>query len=252
MNKTSAARGYFSSARIAVIAAFAALAGVLYVLNFSIPFAFPSFLEFRFSDIPILIGTFALGPASGAIIVVAHILVKLCIKGTSTVFVGELSDLLTCCAFAVTAGIIYAKNRSFKGALVAMAVGTAAQVGVALVANRFIIVPFFAECYGWDAIISMMSALFPACTRENFYNYYLWASVLPFNLMRCLVAVAVTLPIYKRISVMINRLNAKLSPGNDENGQRLRRINLISAIAAIAVIAVLVLFALLQFFVFQK
>ena len=78
---------YFTSTRIAFIAMFATLAGVLYVLNFSLPFAFPSFLEFKFSDVPILIGSFTLGPGAGAIIVAVEILIKLVIKGTSTMFV---------------------------------------------------------------------------------------------------------------------------------------------------------------------
>lgn len=250
MEQVSSSRSYFSSTRIAVIAMFAAVAGVLYVLNFSIPFAFPGFLEFKFSDIPILIGTFVLGPASGAIIVVVHILIKLVIKGTSTVFIGELSDLLTCCAFAVTAGLIYSKKRTFKGALAAMAAGTLAEVVVALLANRFILVPFFAERYGWDGVVGMMVALFPGCTKENFYNYYLWASVLPFNLLRCIVAVAVTLPVYKRISVLINRFNVKLTPKNDEGGVKAKKINIISIAVGIAVVLILVLFALLQYFVF--
>ena len=72
---------YFSSTRIASIALFAALSGVLYVFGFPIAAAFPSFLELNFSDIPALIGTFALGPVSGVIIVVVKIFIKLAIKG---------------------------------------------------------------------------------------------------------------------------------------------------------------------------
>ena len=105
---------------------FASVAGVLYILDFALPFAFPSFLEFKLSDIPILIGSFTLGSVSGGVIAVVEILIKLVFKGTTTMFVGELSDLVTSCVFAVTAGIIYKKHRTFKGALVAMAIGTAA------------------------------------------------------------------------------------------------------------------------------
>ncbi len=252
MEQVSSGRSYFSSTRIACIAMFATLAGILYIFKFPLPFAFPGFLEFKFADIPILIGSFTLGPISGAIIVVVGILIKLVFKGTTTMFVGDLSDVLTSCAFAVVAGIIYSKKRTFKGALAAMGLGTLAEVIVALLANRFILIPFFSEAYGWDAIIGMMNKLFPGCTRETFYNYYLWVSVLPFNLLRCLVTILVTLPVYKHISVLINRLNTKLTPKNDENGVKTKKINIISLVVGIAIILILVLFALLHFFVFSK
>ena len=91
---------FFSSTRIAFIAMFSTLAGILHLLKFPIAAAFPSFLEFKLSDIPILIGSFTLGPAAGAIITVVEILLKLVVKGTSTMFVGELSDLVNVVRFS--------------------------------------------------------------------------------------------------------------------------------------------------------
>lgn len=252
MEQVSSKQSYFSSTRIACIAMFATLAGILYIFKFPLPFAFPGFLEFKFAEIPILIGSFTLGPVSGAIIVVVGILIKLVFKGTNTMFVGDLSDLLTSCTFAIVAGIIYNKKRTFKGALAAMGIGTVAEIIVALIANRFILIPFFAEYYGWDAIIGMMQTLFPGCTKETFYNYYLWVSVLPFNALRCIVAILITLPVYKRISLLINRFNVKLTPKNDDNGVKTKKINVVSICIGIAVILILITFTLLQFFVFSK
>lgn len=241
---------YFSSTRIAFIAVFATLAGILYILKFPMPFAFPGFLEFKFADIPILIGSFALGPISGAVIVVVGLLIKLVFKGTTTIFVGDLSDFLTSCALAVVAGIIYSKKRTFKGALISMAAGTAAEVTVAILANRFILIPFFAEQYGFGAVVGMMKSLFPDITAENFYNYYLWASVLPFNLLRCIVAVLVTLPVYKRTSKLINKVNDKLTPQTDEGAQRVKKVNIGVLVGGITIVALLVMFTLLRYFVF--
>ena len=76
--------------------------------------------------------------------------------------------------------------------------------------------------------------------------------MLPFNLLRCLVTILVTLPVYKYISVLINRFNTKLTPKNDENGVKTKKINIISLVVGIAIILILVLFALLHFFVFSK
>lgn len=246
---------YFSTTRIAFIAMFATFASVLYILNFSIPFAFPSFLEFKLSDIPILIGSFTLGPSAGAAITVVEILIKLIIKGTSTSFVGELSDLVTSCAFAVTAGLIYKKNRTFKGALFGMGVGTLIEVTIAMIFNRFVLVPFYIQAFfggNWDPLINMMTPLFPSCTKENFYNFYIWVSVLPFNLLRCLIAILVTLPIYKRISRLINGVNHKIYGKQEQDQTAVKKLNLTVIIVAIIVVALLITFAMLRVFVWSK
>ena len=206
---------FFTATRIAVIAMFATVAGVLYAFGFSMGFAFPFWLELNFSDIPALIGTFALGPLSGGIIVFVKILIKLIIRGTSTVFVGELADLIIGLAFVVPAGLIYKKHRTFKGALAGMGIGSLCSVALSILANWLVLVPFYLQLFfggDWNSLLDPMRALFgDAVTRDTFYNFYLWVSVLPFNLMRCLIAVLVTLPVYKRISVLINRLNDKFA-----------------------------------------
>lgn len=232
---------------------FATLAGVLYILNFKLPFAFPGFLEFKLSDIPILIGSFTLGPVSGAVIVVVEILIKLVIKGTSTMFVGELSDLVTSCVFAVTAGVIYQKHRTFKGALVGMAIGTAAEVIIAMLFNWLVLVPFYVQVFfggNWAPLIGMMKPLFPACTQSSFYNYYLWVSVLPFNLLRCLIAILVTLLVYKRISRLINSVNRKIYGKPDYDEQKSKRTTIIFICVGVGIVALLVTFALLRYFAF--
>ena len=211
---------YFSPTRISVIALFSALAGVLYVFGFPIAAIFPSWLELNFSDIPALIGTFALGPVAGSLIVLFKILIKLIIKGTSTVFVGELADLLIGLAFVVPAGIIYKRHRSFKGSLVGMSVGTAASVAMSILANYLVLVPFYRQLFfngSWAPLVGIMQGIFgEGCTEETFYNFYLWASVLPFNVMRCVIAIVITLPIYKHISRVINRLADKLEIKPDQ------------------------------------
>ena len=248
----SSSKKYFSSTRIAFIAVFATLAAILYILNFPLPF-FPSFLEFKFADIPVLIGSFALGPVSAAIIVVVQILLKLVIMGTGTSFVGELSDLVTGCAFSVVAGLIYSKKRTFKGALLGIGIGTLCEVIIAILMNWLVLVPFYVSAFfggSWEPLIGIVKPLFPNITRQTFYNYYLWASVLPFNLMRCIVAVLVALPVYKRTSNLINKVNDKLTPKNDEAAQKAKKVNIGVLVGGIAIVALLVLFALLRYFVF--
>jgi len=202
---------FFSTSRIAVIALFSALSGVLYgLLRIPLPF-FASWLELNFSDIPALIGTFALGPISGALIIFFKIIIKLIISNTSTVFVGELADLLVGLAFVVPAGIIYKRRRTLKGAVVAMLIGSAASIAMAMVANRLILIPFYINVMGWgmDMLVKMLSGLYPSITADSFYAFYIFASVLPFNAMRCVIACLVTALLYKRISKLIVKMSER-------------------------------------------
>ena len=96
----------------------------------------------------------------------------------------------------------------------------------------------------------MMTPLFPSCTQETFYNFYLWASVLPFNLLRCLVAILVTLPIYKRISRLINGVNHKIYGKQNGDEKTATKVNIVAISVGVAVILLLTLFALLRYFVF--
>lgn len=204
---------FFSTARISVIAIFSALSGVLYAL-IRIPLGiFASWLELNFSDIPALIGSFALGPVSGALIVFFKILIKLIISSSSTVFVGELADLLVGLAFVVPAGIIYKRRRTLKGAIIAMAIGSAASIIMAMIANRLILIPFYINVMGWgmDMLVGMLSGLYPSITADNFYLFYIFASVLPFNALRCLIACLATALLYKRTSVTIVRMSERFS-----------------------------------------
>lgn len=242
---------FFGSTRIAALSMLSACAGILYIFNFAMPFAFPSFLEFNLADIPALIGSFAMGPVSGGIIVAVRILIKLVVKSTSTAFVGELSDLFTGCAFVMPAGLIYSKNRTVKGALIGIGVGAAAEIVLAVLLNFFLLVPFYVWFFfkgKWEPLVKMMTPLFPSCTKESFYSYYIWLSVLPFNMLRCIVAAGVTIAVYKRISVIINRLNDKLALKHESDGEKMKKIYLASIIAASALIVIAVIVIVLHYF----
>ncbi len=249
-----AKKNYFNATRIAVIALFSTLSGLLYILNFPIAAAFPSFLELNFSDIPALIGTFALGPLSGAISVVMKVLIKLVVKSTSTMFVGDLADIVIGIAFVVPAGLLYKHKRTFKGALIGMGVGTLCSVAFAVLFNRVALVPLYVQLYfggKWEPLVGMMTPLFPSCTKETFYNFYLWVSVLPFNMMRCLIAAVVTLLVYKRISVAINRLSERLTPKGEGSDAREKRNTLIAVLVCAFVVLLLILFTLLHYFLWR-
>lgn len=107
----------------------AALSAVLMFFEFPLGFIAPSFYEFDFSEVPVLVGTFSMGPIAGAVIEFVKILVKFLIKGTSTGGVGELANFLIGCSFILPAGFIYKYKKTRVGAIVGMLTGTVAMAG---------------------------------------------------------------------------------------------------------------------------
>lgn len=237
---------YFSATRMSVIAVFAALAFALYLVRIPLAFAFAPWLELNFSDIPALIGTFALGPMAGSIVVIVKILLKLVVQGTSTAFVGELADLLIGLALVLPAGAVYRKKRTVGGAVLALVAGSVCSVACAVLANRFVLIPFYAKQWGMGTLAGMLTALFPSCTEENFYTFYLWASVLPFNLLRCLAAGIVTFFVYKHVSRLIKRLNDRFDPPQKEGEEKKK--NPLPAVIFFAVLLLLIGGVLLRYF----
>ena len=57
-----------------------AIATVLMLFEFPIPFIAPPFYELDFSEVPVLVGAFALGPVAGATIELVKILINLMIN----------------------------------------------------------------------------------------------------------------------------------------------------------------------------
>ena len=66
-----------------------AIALVLMFFEFPIPFIAPPFIKMDFSEIPVLVGTFAMGPLAGVLIELLKNLLNLVIHGTTTMGVGE-------------------------------------------------------------------------------------------------------------------------------------------------------------------
>ena len=75
--------------------------------EFPLPFLAPSFYQLDFSEIPVLVGAFAMGPIAGILIEVVKVLVHLVTMGTMTAGVGDFANFLFGCTFVVPAGIIY-------------------------------------------------------------------------------------------------------------------------------------------------
>ncbi len=204
-------------AQIAVFSAFSILLYLVPGLKFPIPVLFPQWLEIHFSDMPALLAGFMMGPWQGATVIIVRTLIKL--PFTSTAMVGELADLLCGLAFVLVSSFIYRVKRTKGGAILALGIGSASTVIMSIFANYFILLPFFIRAYGWSAIMGMFNALFPQATQATFYQFYIFLSVIPFNLLRSLVCAVITFLLYKRLQRFFNYIFAtkKLVNKNSSN-----------------------------------
>ena len=74
------------------------------LMMFEIPLFFaPSFYKIDLSEIPVLIGTFAMGPVAGMFIELIKVVLHMLFKGSSTAGVGDFANFLIGCAMIVPA-----------------------------------------------------------------------------------------------------------------------------------------------------
>ena len=190
--------------KTAMIGMFSAIAVVLMLLEIPVPFAPPTMYKLDFSELPILIGTFAFGPAAGVLMEFIKILLKLLIKGTSTAFVGDLANFTVGCSLILPASVIYAFRKNKKSAIVACVVGTICMTIFGTWLNKVYLLPAFSSMFHMD-----MTDILAAGQEKNSLmkpgslNSFVLVCVAPLNLLKGVCASVVTLFVYKPLSPII-------------------------------------------------
>lgn len=191
---------------VSVVGILSAMAFVLMYLEISLPLM-PVFLKFDFSEIPVLVGSFALGPVYGILIELIKNLLHL--PFTSTGGVGEFSNFIVGSCYALAAGIWYTKHRTKKGAVIALIIATVVLAAIACPFNYFVTLPLYEKILGLpiEAIIGMGTEANSAITTK--LNLIIYA-FLPFNIFKGIVVGFITFWIYKPISNLINSIRKKI------------------------------------------
>lgn len=184
-----------------LMAMFGALSGMLMYIQVPVPFA-PSFYKLDFCDVPVLIGSFAMGPAAGLIIAALKILISLVLRGTQTAGVGEFSNWIQACSLAIPAALIYKHNKTKNSAIIGMAAGVLTMVIVSCFTNTYIMLPAYAKAFHMpiEALVGMGTAVNPSI---NSLMTFVLLAVAPFNLLKGSLVSLVTALIYKRVSIII-------------------------------------------------
>ena len=214
-NNPTAARA-LSTRKIVVTAMLSAVAFALQFIAFPIPMLIPSFVKMDVSDLPELLGAFALGPVYGAVIALLKNLLHIVIKGTSSGGVGELCNFLLGVFFVVPAGAIYQamkpkdtagmsrqdiKKQGLKAAIIGSLAGAVLMAVCSVPLNYFLTYPIYTKFMPMEAIIGMYQAILPSVKG---LLQCLIIFNMPFTFVKGLLDVVICFLIYKPLSPILH------------------------------------------------
>ena len=181
---------------LTTIAVLTALASILFLIEIPVV----AFYKFDLSNLPVLLGAFAMGPAAGFLILLLKDLIGL--LHSTTMYVGELADFLSGLAYILPAALIYSAGKTRKRALWGMVTGVILLIPVSVVINKWIMIPFFMNTYGMpmESVVEMATKVLPFVDTE--WKLLLFVTA-PFNLMKGFVISLITYLVYKPLSPIL-------------------------------------------------
>lgn len=194
MDMTAKSGSKISVRTLTSIAVLSAVAFILAFFEFPVPLS-PSFARMDISDFPALIGAFAFGPAAGVLIELIKNLLQL--MSSATGGIGELANFLMGSSFVWTAGFIYKRHKTKRGALAAGIFGSLAMGITAILTNYFILLPLFGQFLPIDQLIASFSEFIPFIRTKLDVVLY---NAFPFNVLKGLAITALAMLTYKKLS----------------------------------------------------
>lgn len=185
---------------LTMIAMFSAISAVLMVFEIQLPFS-PSSVKFDFSDLPVMLGGFLIGPFAGGIIVFMKILLHFLLNGTTSFFVGDLSNLLLTLSFVLPASFIYQQKKTKKTTIQGLLVSIICTSLLAIIFNLFLIFPLYLKVLNLKMVdlINMIHVVNPLV--KDVFTMIVF-SLLPFNLFKYSIVSMITMLSYKKLSIL--------------------------------------------------
>jgi len=158
----------------------AMITAIAYVLVATIRIPVVLFLKYEPKDVIITIGGFLMGPMAALASSVVVALIEM-VTISETGIIGCIMNFLSTCTYACTAAIIYRRNHTQKGAVLALAVGTVTMTATMLLWN-YLITPLYMNVPR-SVVLEQILPVF-----------------LPFNAIKCVLNAALTMLLYKSVS----------------------------------------------------
>ncbi|MEF9992187.1 MAG: ECF transporter S component [Peptostreptococcaceae bacterium] len=183
------------------IAILSAISYILMFISIPIPGIFPDFLKLDISDVPAIFGGMTLGPIAGFTIVLIKNLFQ-AMTASTTAWIGEIANLLIGGSYVVIVSLVYRQRKSLKGLLLGFTLGTMAMIVIGCLTNYYMLLPFYGTVMPMEAIINMGNMINPKVTDLG--SFVIWM-IAPFNLVKAVVISLVTLPLYKKMEVILKK-----------------------------------------------
>lgn len=176
------------------VALLGAISGILMTyIKFPLPF-FPPFMEIDFGEIPAIIAGFGFGPIYGFLVVIIKIMIKLILNGTSTGFIGELSNLIVSSTLVVTSALIYKQKKTVGNAIFALTSGVILMSITATISNYYFIFPLYnLDIPEYAKVFNSINPLV-----KNTFTF-LMIVIVPFNIIKGLLASIISILVFKPI-----------------------------------------------------
>ena len=189
-NKSGLRKNAISISLITKMAMFTAIA-----VAFSFIPGFPiipvvNFIRYEFSDLPVILATFAFGTLPGVVIAVLSVFISFLLGGEGGGPYGALMHAVAIATYAATAGLIYKYKRTMTGAIIALIAGILTMTAIMIPAN-IIITPLYTGAPK-EAVIDL-----------------LLPGIIPVNLAKGAITAVLTFVSYKRIRHIMFREKPK-------------------------------------------
>lgn len=197
-------RDQWTTRTMVKVSIMAVIAFILMFFEFPLLWIAPPFIKIDISDLPALLGAFAMGPMVGVIIQLLKNVLNVVLEGSTTGGVGEFANFVVGSAFAYTAGAIYFKKKTFGRAIAGLLIGTVVMTIVITIANYYFIFPFYAKLFGMpiQTLVDMGAGISSKIT--DLWTLMLY-SIVPFNLLKGVLLSAITILLYKKVSPILHR-----------------------------------------------
>ena len=191
----------FSTNTMTKVAILSAISYILMFIAVPIPGIFPDFLKIDISDLPAIFGGLSLGPVAGFAIVLIKNLFQAMTASTSA-WIGEFANLLIGGSYVIIVSLIYRQKRNLKGLIMGFVLGTIAMILVGCLTNYYMLLPFYGKIMPMEAIINMGNIINPNVT--DLKTFVIWM-IAPFNLFKAVLISLITLPLYKKMEVLLKK-----------------------------------------------
>jgi riboflavin transporter FmnP len=180
---------------LATVAILAALAAVMMLFRFPLPFL-PNFYKLHFSESVVVLGGYVVGPGGAVLIQAIKVVLKILTSGSNSMLIGDLANMIMGLSFALPAILYYRRHPNTMGVIVGLVLGVLCQTVVGCLVNYYILIPMYATAFGMsiDDIIAAYANLNADVTSLTKFVLFFTA---PFNLIQGILDSIIVVIVYK-------------------------------------------------------